>query len=378
MRAGHFYRQSYAEIDLSALRFNVGQLQKKIGPHCAIMAVIKANAYGHGDVPIARALEKMGISFLAVAFLEEGIRLREQGIDAQLVILTGGQDPKYFKELMKYRLTPVFYDLDYLTAYNQFCRKRNKRGKVHLKFDTGMNRLGFSITRSDQVLEKLADFKNIKFEGIMTHFANAERPSHHNQQQIRRFTAIRKASPVKFDYSHLANSGAILNDFGVNENMVRPGLTLYGGYPVSALKSKLPLHPVMAIKSEVIQLKAVQRGDAISYGYTHRFVKDTVVATIPVGYADGFTRFFSNKGEVLIGGRRASIVGVVCMDVFMVDIGHIPDVSLGDEVVLMGAQKGESISVEDLAERIGSIPWEILCGISSRMPRGMKRQDPAA
>src|SRR3989338_4645271 len=358
------FRPTVAEIDLSALQFNVAQLQKKVGPHVSLMAIVKANAYGHGDILISQRLEKLKVPFLAVAYIEEGIRLREHGIKTPIVILTGGQDPKTFLELQAYQLTPVFYHLDFLSAYNDFCKKKNKKGVVHLKFDTGMNRLGFTLDVSHK------QFKILKAEGIMTHFANSERPSHYNQEQILLFRKIMKqAMPFKVKYAHMANSGAILNDFGVNENLVRPGLTLYGAYPTLALKEKLDLKPVMTLKSKIIQLKKVKKGSYISYGYTHRFTQDSLVATVPVGYADGFFRAFSNKGEVLIRGKRAPIVGVVCMDVFMVDVGNIPGVCLGDEVILMGRQKKDQIRVEALAERIQTIPWEIFCHISSRVPR---------
>lgn len=369
MSAPKNYRETVAEIDLSALKFNVRQLQKKIGGQSQIMAVIKANAYGHGDVGIAKTLESLKVPFLAVAYLEEGIRLREKKIKTRIVVLTGGQNPRFFPELHHYRLTPVFYDLHYLTAYNDFCRDRKRIGPVHLKFDTGMNRLGFPVHVVPQVFRKLPALKNLKFEGMMTHFANAERPSHFNREQILLFNTWRKLSPIPFNYYHLANSGAILNDFGVNENLTRPGLALYGAYPIKELRKKLELKPVMTLKSNVIQLKKVRKGDYISYGYTYRFPQDAVVATVPVGYADGFFRAFSNKGEVLIRGKRAPVVGVVCMDVFMVDVGHIPGMSLGDEVVLLGRQKDEVLSVEELAERIGTIPWEIFCHVSERVPR---------
>lgn len=368
------YRPTVAEINLGSLKFNVGQLQKKIGPGSQIMAVVKANAYGHGDVGIAKALELLKIPFLAVAYLEEGIKLRERGIKSRIVILTGGQQPDYFPELHRYKLTPVFYDLHYLTAYNNFCGNKHKINPVHLKFDTGMNRLGFPAYQIAEVFRKLTALKNLKFEGMMTHFANAERPSHFNREQILLFNKWRKLSPVPFTYYHLANSGAILNDFQVNENLVRPGLALYGAYPIKELRKKLDLRPVMTLKSRVIQLKKVKKGAYISYGYTHHFHHDSVVATVPAGYADGFLRSFSNKGEVLIRGKRAPVVGVVCMDVFMVDVGHIPGVTLQDEVVLLGEQKGAILCVEELAERIATIPWEIFCHISERVPRVFVRK----
>lgn len=369
MNSRRLFRQAFAEIDLSALQFNVAQIRHKIGKQCDIMAVIKANAYGHGDVDIAKCLENCDVSFLAVAYIEEGARLRDAGIKSSIVVLTGGQDPKTFPELHRYRLTPVFYDLDFLIAYNDFCRKKRKQGAVHLKFDTGMNRLGFSKSMTAQVFKKLPQLRNLKFEGMMTHLANAERSSHFNHVQIQNFRRIKMECPIKFKYYHVANSGSILNEFGANENLVRPGLILYGGYPNNSLRKKCFLKPVMSLKSQIIQLKSVRRGDYISYGYTHRFQNDSIVATIPIGYADGFSRFFSNKGEVLIRGKRAPIVGVICMDVFMVDVGHILGVSLRDEVVLLGSQKKEKITVEELAERIQTIPWEIFCAITDRVPR---------
>jgi alanine racemase len=363
------YRATVAEIDLKAVAYNLQQLRKFVGPDKTLMPIIKANAYGHGDVEIAKVLEKQKVSHIGVAYLEEGVRLRQKGIKIDIVVLTGGQDRTHFSECYRYKLTPVVYELDALVAYDVFFRKKKRKGKVHLKFDTGMNRLGFSKGITPALFNRIKKLKNITFEGMMTHLANAERPSHHNQNQIQHFHEIRRDCPVQFTYYHLSNSGSLLNRFKVEENMARPGLTLYGAYPIASLRKKLLLKPVMSLKSQVIQLKKVKRGDYISYGYTHRFQDETTVATIPLGYADGFSRFFSNKGEVLIRGKRAPVCGIVCMDVFMVDVGHIRGVSLGDEVVLLGRQKKEQITVEALAERIGSIPWEILCVVSDRVPR---------
>src|SRR3989338_864328 len=199
------FRPTVAEIDLSALEFNVAQLQKKIGPQVSMMAIVKANAYGHGDVLISQRLEKLKIPFLAVAYIEEGIRLRDYGIKTPIVILTGGQDPKTFSELQAYQLTPVFYHLDFLIAYNEFCKKKNKKGMVHLKFDTGMNRLGFTLDTSYKLFKILHKLKNIKGEGLMTHFANSERPSHYNQEQIQIFRTLKEKSPMTFSYYHMAN-----------------------------------------------------------------------------------------------------------------------------------------------------------------------------
>ena len=369
MSKNELYRKTVAEIDLSALAFNVSQIKKQIGPKCEIMAIVKANAYGHGDVLVVRKLEKLGISYFGVAYVEEGIRLRASGVKGKIVVLTGGQKPDVFEALHRYYLTPVIYHEPYLKAYDLFCRKKKKRGKIHLKIDTGMNRLGIVADQALSVLKSLKKYKNLQFEGVFSHIANAERPSHHNQEQILEFKKMVSHSSVKFKYQHLANTGSLLNQFGIEMNMVRPGLALYGAYPLSTLRKKMKLKAVMTLKSEVIQLKNVKRGDYISYGYTHQFKRDGCVATIPVGYADGYMRFFSNKGEVLIHGKRAPIVGIVCMDVFMVDVTDIQNVSIGDEVVLLGKQKKEHITVEDLAERIHSIPWEIFCNLSDRIPR---------
>jgi alanine racemase len=354
---------------MSALEYNVKAIQKKIGADCQIMGVIKANAYGHGDIEIASKLEQLGLPFLAVAYVEEGIRLRQLKIKMPIVIFTGGQEPNVYEALHRYKLTPVIYHYDYLKQYNEFCRNKGKKGKVHLKFDTGMNRLGFPLEEAPEILKSLKKFKHLSFEGMMSHFANAERNSHFNKEQIHEFQELKKLSSVPFKYYHFANSGAVLNDFGINENLVRAGLTLYGAYPTLQLKSKLKLKPVMTLKSRVTQLKKVNKGDYVSYGYTHQFKKSSWIATIPVGYADGFKRCLSNKGDVLIRGKRAPVVGIICMDVFMVDVSRIPNVTLGDEVVLMGSQKKETISAEEIANKMNSIAWEVFCNISNRVAR---------
>lgn len=368
MKVSH-YRPTWAEIHLSHLAFNFKQLQKKIGPQVGVMAIIKANAYGHGDVAVAEVLQKLGVSFLAVAYVEEGMHLREAGIRSPIVVLTGGQDPKVFQALRTFKLTPVIYSETSLKAYDQFCRSHHQRGKVHLKFDTGMNRLGFPGDRAASLLGSLSSYKNIWVEGMMTHLANAERRSHYNQEQILMFRRWVKQHGQSIPYKHIANSGFILNEFGIEENLVRPGLILYGAYPLSSLRSTMVLKPVMSLKSRIIQLKAVHKGDYIGYGYTHRFKKDSWVATLAVGYADGWLRYLSNRGEVLIRGCRAPMVGMVCMDVFMVDVGHVPNVGVGDEATLIGNDQDQAIFVEEIAERIGTIPWEIFCQLTSRIPR---------
>ena len=337
--------------------------------------MVKANAYGHGAVRISLELEKMGVDFLGVATCEEGIELRKSYITTPIIILGG-----FFKGqciyAKQYDLTPVIYNLESAKELSQCARTSNSRIKIHVKTDTGMGRLGILPSETKVFFQQLMKLNNLEIEGIVSHLADNNQENHSSLEFTQRQAMLFKKQIEELHkmglhphYEHLANSAAIIDKKTDLFNLVRPGIMLYGAYPAKRFKQVIDLKPVMNLKTKVISLKKVSRGTSISYGRTFRCKKESLIAVLPIGYADGYNRFLSNKGEVLIRGRKAPIVGVVCMDMAMVDVTEIADVSLGDDVVLIGSQGNENITVEETAEKIGTISYEILCGISPRVPR---------
>ena len=365
-------RPTYAEIDLEALRHNFEQAKNAAGKDKKIMAVVKADAYGHGAAPLALALEKFGADFLAVALTEEGIELRKAGVILP-ILLFGGFFPGQEETLLRQRLTPILFDLDAAERLNRAAQKAGRLHPFHLKIDTGMSRVGFPWDRLDQVLSALQGFSFLRLEGILSHMALADDLKNpFNQVQIGRFRQacdlVRKAG-FQPCLNHISNSAALFSWDIPECNLVRPGITLYGSHPSPLFYKKLNLKPVMNLRSSIAYIKEVPPGTGVSYG--HKFVtsKTTRLATIPIGYADGLNRHLSNCGEVIISGRRAPIAGIVCMDWTMIDVTHIPEARVGDVVTLMGTNGNDCISAEEWAEKVGTISYEIFCQISKRVPR---------
>lgn len=368
-------RPTIAEINLDALLHNFNQLRKRTGKKTKILAVVKANAYGHGAVRISSELENAGVDFLGVVTCEEGIELRKAHITIPIIVL-GGFFKGQYDYTRQYDLTPVIYNLESAEELSQSAHKSNNRVKVHIKIDTGMGRLGMLPSETMVFLQHLIKLHNLEIEGVLSHLADNNQDNHFSVAFTQRQATLFKQQVEQLHqmgihprYEHLANSTATIDENPDHFNLVRPGIMLYGVYPAKRLKQMIDLKPVMKLKTKIISLKKVPKGTSISYGRTFKCGRESLIATLPIGYADGYSRFLSNKGEVLIRGTKAPIAGVVCMDMVMVDVTEIKGVSLGDDVVLMGSQGKKHITAEEIAEKIGTISYEVLCGISSRVPR---------
>lgn len=369
-------RPTIAEIDLAALRYNFGRIRAVLKPECGILAVVKADAYGHGFMDVALELDTLGVTAFGVAFLAEGIQLRKSGIDRPTLIL-GGIYPGQEKKSVGYNLSTAVFNIEQAIALDIAAGRLYRKAKIHVKIDTGMGRLGIQFHNVDEFFSALKNLQNIEVEGIMSHFASADELDdsgcEYTRLQTERFTsAVATARREGFapTYLHIANSAATFSPELTGCNLVRPGIALYGALPSIDFADKMDLKPVMSLKSRIAMLKRVDAGTCISYARRYTTEKSTLVASVPVGYADGYRRSLTNRGEVLVRGKRTSVIGTVCMDWIMLDVSHVPDVKVGDEVVLMGSDAGGcSIRAEELAEWSGTIPYELFCGISKRVPR---------
>jgi len=372
-------RPTRAEIDLGALTRNY-QTLRAAAPGVDVLAVVKADAYGHGAVPVSRALEAAGVRFLGVALVEEGLVLREAGLQSDILVLGGAYEGGW-EAMLEQRMVPVVFRPEHLTALEAAARARGTRARAHLKVDTGMGRLGVLPADVPAFLEAARGCQRVELEGLCSHFANADlADAGLTAQQIARFrTALGQMRAAGFDprWRHLSNSAGLLalpeaRD-GVEMNLARPGLALYGLSPAPWLRPPRVLEPVLGWKTAVVHLKSVPAGTPISYGSTWTAPRPSRIATLPVGYADGWSRLLSNRGAVLVRGRRAPIVGRVCMDLCMVDVTDVPGVEVGDEVVLLGRQGAEVQDAHQLAALEGTIAYDVLCAIGARVPRVVVR-----
>ena len=367
-------RPTVGEVDLGALEFNYRQIQKRIPEGVKLLAVVKADAYGHGAIPVSLKLEKLGVEYLGVAIPEEGVELRRGGVKAPILVL-GGIFGREVDQIFRFRLTPVIFRKDSLKLLSREAERRRRKVKVHLKVDTGMGRLGVPLSAWPDFLKEVKRFPKIEIEGILSHFSmlDAEKDLTQNQWgAFQRAVTIAQEMGISCQYLHMASSATITAFPGYSAKLVRPGIMLYGSYPSPKFQSLIPLKPVMTLKTRIHFLKSVPPGTRISYGGTFKTKRESLIATLPIGYADGYSHHLSNHGEVLIHGKRAPVVGKVCMDFIMVDVTDIPRVSVGDEVILMGRQGREQITAEEIAEKINSISYEVLCMIGKRVPRVYK------
>ncbi len=369
-------RPTFAEIDLSALNYNFQMIRSSIPRRTEILAVVKADAYGHGFMDISRELEKLGVNAFGVAFLAEGIQLRKSGIDKPILLL-GGVYPGQERKCVGYNISTTVFTLEQALALNQAAGKLFRKAQLHLKVDTGMGRLGVPYSNVPEFLGELRKLPNVALEGLFSHFASADELDESGQYftrlQAERFNwSVAEARKAGFSprYIHIANSAASLLREIPGCNLIRPGITLYGALPSADFQGKLDIKPVMGLKSRIAMLKWVESGTTISYARRFTAETKTLIASVPVGYADGYPRSLTNKGEVLIRGRRSKVAGTVCMDWIMLNVTNIPGVTVGDEVILLGPDNsGNSIQAEELANWAGTIPYEIFCGISKRVPR---------
>jgi len=360
-------RPAWVEINLDHLAHNIGQFRQLMAPQTRIMAVVKADGYGHGALMIGKTALASGAESLAVAFVEEGIYLRQSGIDAPILLL-GYTDPVQFTTLISYNLTPTVFDLPTAVEFSKQAQAAGAVLPLHLKLDTGMGRVGLLPAEAAAVAEQIAALPALKI------LASAEdEDQSYTEEQLHKFNQIiekLKAKGISFPLIHAANSAAAINNPGARYNLIRLGLALYGHYPAATLrKCGITLKPALTFKSRVVLVKNLPPGSCISYGCTYRTANDELIATVPVGYADGYSRLLSNQGEVLIRGARAPVVGRVCMDHLMVNVTNIPGVQRGDEVILYGSQGAEEIAVEELADKIGTVNYELLCAVDKRVSR---------
>ena len=366
------HRPTWVEIDLNALRHNLLAIRKWVGPQIKILGIVKADAYGHGDSEVSRVLLNNGVEMLGIAILEEGIQLRDKGIKAPLLLL-GGIFEEQIDTVIQYGLTPTVYDLKLAEVLSKRAYYFNTIMKVHVYVDTGMGSIGVKYDKAVEFVKFAKNLKNLLIEGIYTHCSSSdEKDSAFTNLQIKRFRDVLDAldaSKACIPLRHMANSGAILGYPEAYFAMVRPGLSLYGLYPSEDVSRNIGIKPVMSFKTRIIHIKDMESGDVVGYGRTYRITKPTRVATLPLGYDDGYNRLLSNQGEVIIRGKKASIIGRVCMDQCFVDVTNIKDVSVGDEVVLYGSQGQEIIPIESIAKQLNTIPYEVTCSISKRVPR---------
>ncbi len=368
-----------AEINLGAFRKNLKAVQKRVGPHRAVFAVVKANAYGHGIIPIAQAALSERIEGLAVAFVEEGIRLRQSGVTSPILVMAGFL-PAEAEGVVEHHLTPVVSDRSQFERLAAVARKTSKRVPIHIKVDTGMGRLGLNVSELRDILKHPATMERLEVRGMMSHFAdeNLGDPAEADEQISRFEKALKEAEQagIKPALTHMANSAAIIGLERAWFNAVRPGIMLYGYSPGENHGNPIRIEPVLTLKTQIILIKHVPPNTSISYGRTFKTKRKSRIAVLPIGYADGYSRGWTNRGNVLIKGKRAPVVGRVCMDMTMVDVTDIPEARKETEAVLIGKQGGEVIGADDLARDSGTISYEILCAVGPRVPRIYRQEAP--
>ncbi len=370
-----------ADIDLDAIAHNIAELRRLTGPAVRFMAVVKANAYGHGAAAVSRTAIDCGAAFLGVARIQEAVNLREAGIDAPILVF-GATPADQARHLIDYRISQAVTEpvqADILSA----AAKAGETIPVHIKLDTGMGRVGFvtstgdmrnaGILPADEII-RIARMPGLKLEGVFTHFAAADSADlGYTRLQTERFLdalAQLRGKGLAFPLCHAANSGAIIAMPESHLDMVRAGIAMYGLPPSTEMDiSGVSLKPALSLKARVVQVKSVPAGFHVSYGMTYTTDRPTTIATVPVGYADGFRRTLSNRGQMLVHGQRAPIAGRVCMDLTLLDVGHIDDVRVGDEVVIIGRQGTEAITADDMAADLDTINYEVVSALTARVPR---------
>lgn len=367
------YKRLVAEIDLDAVDFNIKSIIKRVGGRAKIIGTVKADAYGHGAVEVSKVLEENGIDMFSVAMIDEGINLRNNGIKAPILVL-GLTPPEYVKEAVEYDLIQTVSDYNTAEAISKAAKELNKKAVIHIKIDTGMGRIGFRPEKEafDEI-ENISKLENIEINGIFTHFCTSdEKDKTFTYTQKERFVyAVNELEKrgINIPLKHASASAGLMDFDDLFFNAVRPGIILYGYYPSDdVMKDRLPIKPVMSLKSYVMYIKDIENGDTIGYGRTYMANEKRTIATIPAGYADGYNRLLSNKGCILVNGKRAQLKGRICMDQCMADITGI-NAKQWDEVVLMGKQGNEEITADEIANEIGTISYEVLCMVSKRVPR---------
>ncbi len=362
--------KTWAEIDLAAVRFNINNIQKKLGKNIELMAIVKCNAYGHGAIEVSRQALNLGVKALGVSSLYEGIELRDIFKDIPIIVLSAGMSGQA-EEFVEYNLSPVVCTWQMTNALADAARKRGTRAKVHIKVDTGMGRIGVWHERADEFTRQVHKMPDIEIEGICSHFATSDEQNlDFAKQQFDWFNrCLEKTKDLPIRFKHISNTAAIFNLPEAHLNMVRPGLSIYGVSPSEYVKGTENLRPALSLKTKVAFLKNIPKGRTLSYARTYKTEKEMKVATLPVGYGDGYPLALSNKGYVLIRGKKARILGAVTMDQIMVDVTDIKDVKTEDIAVLIGKQGAEEITATEIARMAGTIPYEIFTSINKRVQR---------
>ncbi|ABO34380.1 alanine racemase [Methanococcus maripaludis C5] len=363
----------WAEIDLSAIKNNIEEIRRITNPKSQVMAVVKANAYGHGAVEVSKVCLENGADRLAVARSTEALELRNAGITCPILVF-GYCTEEEIEKMVENDITLTVYSFETASSIQKTAEKLGKHPKIHIKVDTGMSRLGF-LPRKDAVetIQKIMELENIEVEGIYTHFADADNSDKtYTTLQFSRFTNFLhdlEENEIFIPIKHASNSAAIIDHPETHLNLVRPGIILYGLYPSELVhKERINLKPAMSLKVLVTHVKEVPENTKISYGCTFETKKPSKIASLPIGYADGFTRMLKN-GYVLIHGSRVPVIGRICMDQCMIDVSYIENVQVGDVVTIFGTQENETIPIEEFGEKLGTINYELVCMVASRVPR---------
>lgn len=364
-------RPTWAEVDLSTIKENFNQIKRILSGDIKIMAVVKANAYGHGIVEVSRVLEAEGVDYFGVASVDEALSLRDSGIKTPILVL-GAVLEDEIEPAIESNITLTICDYNILSFLDKIANSLGKIALVHIKVDTGMGRIGVWHDEAKDFILAVLRYKNIGIEGIYTHFSSAGRDRFFTSYQLDSFLRLLNGLTdigIRIKLKHAANSIATVGLQLSHFNMVRPGIIIYGMYPKRDLNRLIDLKPALCLKTKIVYIKNVPIGRSISYGRTFITERPTKVATIPIGYADGYGRILSNKAQALVRGKRCRVIGKITMDQTMLDVTDVDGVDIGDEVVLIGKQFQEQITAEELARLGGTIPYELICSISARVPR---------
>jgi len=364
--------RAWAEVDLSALEHNFLELKKLVSSTTKVMAVVKANAYGHGAVPCAKTLIASGADYLAVATVDEALQLRSAQISTPILVL-GYTAPEHLADLVSCDITATVYSMEQAQALSEEATRQDKVARLHIKINTGMERIGFAPDAASDIVAACR-LPGLNPEGIYTHLACAdEEDASGVHEQYRLFTALLEQlaqAGLQFSLRHILNSAGILDFPEYQLDMVRAGIVLYGYYPSCHVhKERAELRPVMSVKARVIHLHRIEKGTGVSYGWTYRAPEAATLATVSIGYADGYFRLLSNRGMMLADGKPVRVTGRICMDQCMIDVTSVNTIDVGDEIIIIGKRGDARITADDLAKCIGTISYEILCTVGERLPR---------
>lgn len=366
-------RPVWAEIDLDAIKYNIDSIKRRVDTK-ELIAVVKADAYGHGALDVSKTLVENGATKLAVAVITEAMELRHGNINTPIMIL--GYTPLEFAaDLINYDIEQTIFDLEYAKKLSEIALNLGKKAKVHVALDTGMGRIGFLINdNSLNEILKISSLKGLEVVGIFTHFATAdESDKNYSNKQYKKFTYFNEkliSKGVNIPLKHVSNSGAIIDMPNTYLDAVRAGIVLYGYYPSEdVLKQNLDLKKAITIKTQVAHVKILDKNEYVSYGRKFKTERKSIIATLPIGYADGYSRALTGKAKVIINGKFAPVVGTICMDQCMIDVTDIGDVHVGDEVIVLGRDKDLKFDADDMAKAMGTINYEVLCMIKQRIPR---------